>query len=346
MSIAQAVSCSVTALGGSERQILRLRNANRERPETLEYLRWRYERAPGCPEPCIYWLLSGGGERIGMAAAIFRPYYINGRREPVAVVGDISLDARWRGRGLGRTLLGFVTTHLEEHYRRHAAFVIPTESARRALKACGWHTGGTLSPLVYVIEPAKYLKSRLRYAPLARALGDPIRSFSRLWVSRYVPPQGSLHFTDSLAGLPGPLPGQTAPHGIVVRDLSAATLEWRYARHPHTRFTFATLQHEGAVKALLVFEDSTLDGSCTIYELLADTAQDLRGLTALFIQHAWGPGRFTTLRTALDVRHPARSWLRHLGFIARPDDAVFQVHSASGVAEGLRWRISLGDKDT
>ena len=51
MSVAQEVSCSVTAFGGSEPRILRLRNANRERTETLEYLRWRYERAPGCPNP-------------------------------------------------------------------------------------------------------------------------------------------------------------------------------------------------------------------------------------------------------------------------------------------------------
>ncbi len=89
----------------------------------------------------------------------FRPYYINGRREPVAVIGDIALDARWRGRGLGRTLLRFMTTHLEQHYPRHAAFVIPTESARRALEACGWHTGGTLSPVVYVLDPTRYLES-------------------------------------------------------------------------------------------------------------------------------------------------------------------------------------------
>ena len=45
------------------------------------------------------------------------------------------------------------------------------------------------------------------------------------------------------------------------------------------------------MKALLVFEDCTLDGSCTIYDFLADTAQDLRGLIALFILHTGGLGR-------------------------------------------------------
>lgn len=346
MSVAEEVSCTVTTFGESEPQILQLRNANRERPETLDYLRWRYERARGCPDPCIYWLLSSAGEHIGMASAIFRPYYVDGRREPLAVIGDISLDARWRGRGLGRTLLRFMTSHLKQHYPRQAAFVIPTESARRALAACGWHTAGTLSPLVYVLEPASYLKSLVRYTPLARALAVPIRSCSHLWVSRYVPRHASLHLSDSLADLPGPLPRQTALHGIAVRDLSAEMLSWRYERHPHTRFIFASLQDGGLVKALLVFDDCTLDGSCTIYDLLAQTVEDLRGLVALFILYTLSLRRFTTLRGALDARHPARSCLRRLGFVARPDDAVFQVYSASGVAEGLQWWISQGDKDT
>jgi GNAT superfamily N-acetyltransferase len=341
----QEVSCTVTAFGGSEARILSLRNANRERPETLEYLRWRYERVPGCPESCVYWLLSGA-ECIGMASAIFRPYYLDGRREPVAVIGDISLDARWRGRGLGRTLLRFMTTHLEQHYPAHAALVIPTESARRALEACGWRTAGTLSPLVYVLEPATYLNPLVRSAALARVLGASIRSWGKGWVSRYAPRRGSLHLSDDLPELPDPPPGQKTPQGIAVRDLSAPLLEWRYARHPHTRFTFACLQVGGAVKALLVFEDRTLDGCCTIYDLLAETAEDLRGLLALFILQMLCSGRFTTLRAALDADHPARSCLRRLGFVGRPDDAVFQVHSASSVAEGLQWRISQGDKDT
>ncbi len=339
------VSCTVTAFAGSESQILRLRNANRERPETLEYLRWRYESLPDCPKSCVFWLWSGA-ECIGMASAIFRPYYLDGRREPVAVIGDISLDARWRGRGLGRTLLRFMTTHLEQHYPDHAALVIPTESARRALEACGWRMAGTLSPLVYVLDPATYLQPLVRSAALARALGASIRSCVKGWVSRYAPRRGSLHLSDSLPGLPDAHAGQKAPPGIAIRDRSAWLLEWRYARHPHTRFTFASLQDGGAVKALLVFEDCTLDGSCTIYDLLSETAEDLRGLVALFILHALRSGRFTTLRAALDAHHPASSCLRRLGFVGRPDDAVFQVHSASGVAEGLQWRISQGDKDT
>src|SRR4029077_17658793 len=113
---------------------------NRDNPETLAYLHWRYERAPDAPEPLLFWLLSPQGIRIGMAAAIFHGYWVNGERVQVAVIGDISLDAAWRGRGLGQLLLRHMTAHLGEHFPRHPALVIPTESARRAFVKIGWTT--------------------------------------------------------------------------------------------------------------------------------------------------------------------------------------------------------------
>ena len=73
------------------------------------------------------------------------------------------------------------------------------------------------------------------------------------------------------------------------------------------------MQDGGAVKALLVFEDCTLDGSCTIYDLLADTVEDLRGLVALFILYTLRFAALYDLAWRLDARHPARSCLRRLG---------------------------------
>src|SRR5690242_4981945 len=69
--------CEVTCFHGFEDEILRLRNANRERAETLEYLFWRYQFTADAPEPRIFWLLSPDRERVGMAAVIFRPYRVN-----------------------------------------------------------------------------------------------------------------------------------------------------------------------------------------------------------------------------------------------------------------------------
>src|SRR5215467_10310942 len=130
-------SCETSGFRGLEAEMLRLRNTNRENPETLAYLNWRYERAPGAPEPILFWLITPAGERIGMAAAVFHPYWVDGERVQVAVIGDISLDSAWRGKGLGQRLLRFMTAHLDEHFPHHPALVIPTESARRAFAEIG-----------------------------------------------------------------------------------------------------------------------------------------------------------------------------------------------------------------
>jgi hypothetical protein len=89
--MSEAISCAVSGFAGMEQEILRLRNTNRENSETAAYLKWRYQSAAGAPAPCVYWLLTGEGERIGMAAAIFRPYLVEGQLTQVAVIGDISL---------------------------------------------------------------------------------------------------------------------------------------------------------------------------------------------------------------------------------------------------------------
>src|SRR5580698_2412935 len=130
-------SCAVSGFVGMEQEILRLRNTNRDNSETTAYLTWRYQSVPGAPTPCVYWLLTAQGERIGMAAAIFRPYWVQGVRTQVAVIGDISLDARWRGRGLGPEVL------------RHEAQQLLAESAAAPWSAAAgtppaaWHPGYT-----------------------------------------------------------------------------------------------------------------------------------------------------------------------------------------------------------
>src|SRR5256714_15083027 len=102
-----------------------------------------------------------------MAAVVFRPYWSDNTRVQTAVVGDISLDTRWRGRGLGQVLLRFMTEHLDVHFPRQPAFVIPTEAARRALRKVGWVTLGALVPHVYVLDPTRYVRALVRSGGLA-----------------------------------------------------------------------------------------------------------------------------------------------------------------------------------
>lgn len=338
--------CEVSGFDGFEQEILRRRNANRERPETLEYLRWRYQSSPDSPDPLVFWLLTGDRYRIGMASVVFRPYWINRTRVLTAVVGDISLDASWRGRGLGQRLLRFLTEYLDEHFPTQPAFVIPTEAARRSLASAGWVTRGALVPHVYVLNATNYMRGLVRNGWLAAGVARQLRGLGRLLARLAAPRDGSLHLQNTLdESLLTFVRGLSVPDGAV-HDLGPESLNWRYVRHPHTRFTVARFTRAGEVRGLLVFEDDTLAQSCSIYDLLAKSGADLRSMLALLILRSLSMPNLTTLRVLLDERHPCRAQLLRLGFIARRPDAVFQVHSSDGTAERLPWRVTQGDKDT
>jgi GNAT superfamily N-acetyltransferase len=339
-------SCVVTGFPGHEDEILRLRNSNREHPETLDYLRWRYEQAAGAPAPCVYWLKAADGQVIGMAAAVFRPYLIDGRAAHVAVIGDISLDDRYRRMGLGQQLLRAMTEHLDQLDPQGYGLVIPTDSARRSLGKVGWVQGGELGSLVYLLDAEPYVRRFLPVKPLSALVARAMRGCTDMLARRHTRTGGVLRLN--------PQPdAQTyaflakLPHGSgVQRHFPPGSLEWRYVRHPHSRFTFASYHRDGAVRGLLVFEDTSLEGTCSIYDLFALEDADLRAMLARFILRSSAVPGIATLRVALDDAHPARESLRRVGFITRPAEAVFQVHSRDGGAQRARWRITQGDKDT
>jgi len=339
-------SCTVTDFEGFEQEVLRLRNANRDHPETLEYLSWRYQSSQDAPPPRVFWLSSPEGERIGMGSAVFRPYWIAGVRAQIAVLGDISLDTTWRGRGLGLRLMRYMTTWLDEHFPNQPAFVIPTEPARRALLKAGWVTLGSLVPHVYVLDATHYATTLVRSEWLASRIAMPFRSVARSLARLHVPRDGTLRLTEEFdAPLLEFTRSLSAARGAV-RDLGPESLLWRYAQHPHTRFRFAVFARACRLRGLLVYEDASLEQSRVIYDVVASSAADVRAMLALFILRGLDTPGLTSLRITMNARHPWVACLRVLGFIGRHPDTVFQVHSTDGVAESLTWSVTQGDKDT
>jgi hypothetical protein len=338
--------CEVTGFEGFEQEILRLRNANREHPETLEYLRWRYQVLPDAPPTRVFWLLTPDGERIGMGSAVFRPYWLERARTQIAVLGDISLDVPWRGRGLGLRLMRFMTGWLDEHFPGRAAFVIPTEAAQRSLTAAGWVTLGELVPHVYLLDTTRYVRALVRSGWLAAHIARPLRGIARLLARRHVPRGGVLRVTDNLEQSLLEFAAATPTAGGAVHDIGPETLRWRYAQHPHTRFSFATFSRAGQVRGLLVFAEDTLDQSYSIYDFAALSTADLRAMLALCILRGLAKPECNALRIQLGEHHPDAACFRGVGFIARHADTVFQVHSSDGTAERLVWHVTPGDKDT
>jgi GNAT superfamily N-acetyltransferase len=337
---------SVTSAEGFEQEILRLRNANRDKSETPPYIDWRYRRLAGVPQPQVFWLQAANGERIGMASVVFRPYWIDGARVQAAVVGDISLDARWRGRGLGRLLLQRMTAYLDEHFPQHPGFVIPTEAARHALAKAGWTAPGALVPHVYVVDITRYVHALVRSAWLAATLARPMRWLARALARMHVPRDAELHLADEPTEALQDFVRRIVPAEGASHDLGAETLRWRYQQHPNTRFVFARYTRGNELRGFLVFEETSLEGACHIYDLVTRTPADTRTLLALLLLRALGTPGIVTVRMLTDDRHPCRRALRALGFSARRAEAVYQVHSHDRSAEHYTWHVTQGDKDT
>lgn len=333
----------VSGYRGFESDILRLRNANREASQSQVYLDWRYDTVERAQQPQVYWLDDPAGVPAGMAALIPRPYWFDGKAVSVGVLGDISIDASRRGKGLGRLLLASMTAHCGKEYPQRTQFVIPTEAAQRTLEGVGWRIGGKLIQHVMLLNPREKLDERFGNPGLSRAAGKIYRALLRtmLWLktSRAFVLQLDTQLDESFERFWREFPKR----GICLADRSVATLRWRYACHPHEQFKVASLVGRGGLAGYLVYER---DGAeYTIYDVLAQSRQHLSRMLALFVRQALAEG-LTSIRVTLNDRHPYRSVFRWMGFASR-ESALFLLHGAPKPQPNgpLTWILTQGDKD-
>jgi hypothetical protein len=131
----------------------------------------------------------------------------------------------------------------------------------------------------------------------------------------------------------------------VMRDLGVQSLTWRYSTHPHTKFTFAKLMHRDELRAFMVLTLDEQSRACSIYDLLAKSTADLCCILALYAIGEMERRDVSTLRIAVDDKHPYRRSLRRLGFVSRSPVAPFQCHPRGGIVARAPWTITSGDKD-
>lgn len=335
---------ALTGITGYEAEVLRLRNANRSDAKSIEYVLWRYCRLEGVPEARIAWLFDASGSAVGMAACVFRPFSIDGTVSGIGVLGDISLEERLRGRGLGKRLLSALTHDLEQAGAAGRAVVIPTQAARRSLDALGWRHAGGLIPYVCPINPVTYLGGSALSRILAAALARTVRSALSLLIGiqrardvTFHDPGFDAQFDDFWRSLP--------KNGLVMSDRSGATLLWRYANHPSRRFRVAKLDRAGGLRGYLVFEEQESAATVSIQDVVVLDSGDLAGLLAGFVNHCLAKEWAGSIRISLNEGHPYAGHLFRLGFMRRAASGEFQVFEPRGSRFPGRWWLMPGDKD-
>lgn len=335
--------CRVSTYAGFESDVMALRNSNREIAQASEYLSWRYATRGCAGVPQVFWLDGPGGAPVGMASLVPRNYWIDGCARPVGVLGDISLDATQRGKGLGKQLLEFLTREVDRNATLPWCLVIPTPAARNALQSAGWVEGGTLVRRALLLDPGELVARKLPLAAVARGIFGGYRATLRGLLRLGGGGSGELSIGDTFGGEFEEFWRDFPKQGLGIADHGVASLTWRYGTHPHKRFRVAALRSDTGLQAYLIFECS--DSVCSIYDVIAKSDAVLRTTLARFIARMMADG-LTSISVTLNDTHPYQPVFSRMGFIAR-ERAVFQLHpSVAGAGRPtLNWMLTQGDKD-
>lgn len=335
----------MTGFIGHEAEVLQLRNANRETHQNIEFIEWRFAEPGDGPQPKIYWLRTRDGLAVGMVAVIFRRYWINGKLEYLSVIGDISLDAALRGRGLGRLLLEHMTVQICQDRQGRFGLVLPNKEAQHCLSSIGWKNGGQfvdyVCPLKVSVLPmpgwVRGFVERLSWSSF-----KPIIKFiTRMWIPRGYSFQ-LINGPDSSFDL---LWQEVRRKELVLRDRSLAVLTWRYAKHPYIQFQFVRLALDEKTVGYLVYTQH--GNEVTIYDALVRDDRMFPILIRFLLLHCLSCPEFSKVRITLHQRHPYGLTLWRLGFFRRFNPSKLQFVRLDRMSDSacFRWALTAGDKD-
>jgi hypothetical protein len=166
-------------------------------------------------------------------------------------------------------------------------------------------------------------------------------------LQRHVQPDCKLDITDTFDPSFTQFWNEFPKQGRVLRDLSRASLESRYASHPHRKFAVAKLMRGTRLIGFLVFNIAPEHQTCFVYDLIANTTEDIECLLALFVSSCMLRSDIGSVRVTLESRHPYIASLRKLYFIRRDSNSsgVYQLHSPGADTGSMSWWINAGDKD-
>jgi GNAT superfamily N-acetyltransferase len=336
-----------TGYAGLEREVLRIRNANRSQQRSPQYLDWRYQTEAGAPEPRIFWIRDHNDRAVGMASWIFRSFWLDGKPEYVALLGDISLDSHLRGKGLGKFLLKCMTEELDIRDPSRLALVIPNDVAQGVLASLGWTTKERFISHVYLFNPENRLRQLLRSAWLAKGIAWPAARLMAGIARGYRKHGYSLDANRELDRSFDTLWERVDKKNVVLGARSVRALAWRYINHPQMEFQLSKLNCRGELAGYIVYTTSEKSRECYVYDLLVYEQHDLLCMLALFVEHIAKQGNIDCLRIALNAHHPYGSRLLKLGFVPRKQAEVFQLYGATALRRSrpLKWFVTQGDKD-
>jgi len=340
----EKITFAATSYRGYASEILRLRNNNRVNHQKLDYIEWRY-MGEECPyPPGIFWVYLSD-MHVGMAAIVFRPYWVDGKLHYFAVLGDISLNEEMRGKGIGKKFLHFVSLQIETQ-SYYCSFVIPNAAVKKSLDSCGWAVPESFAWYILFVDPVSKIYDLFKTRVIADLLSKIYRFIIKMRLSLISIEQYRIEkvktFDESFDFL-----WQAYPKtGIIIRDRSTASLRWRYEKHPNVKYDAIKFIREDKFIGYIVY--SLQKDGCFIEDILILETKFIKPIIKLFINEIRKNKNVAIIRAKLNINHPYAAKLDEIGFIKRIEKDVFQTFTPDkkAFAPDCKWFVTRADKDT
>lgn len=343
--ISDTVSFAVTPYKGFEDEVLRLRNLNRPFPQTREYLDWRYTGDRTDHPSLIFWAQLTEGNRVGMAGIAFRKYWIDGNPRSIAVLGDISLDERFRGTGVARDFFCYINAYLKKESCQ--GLVLPNQAAMKSLAKAGWIIGEPFVSYVCLLDPEKKIASLLKNDYVAVLLSKAMRPLISARVSSIKTEGYSMRDADTFDESFEQFWQGINKQGLILRDRRSSTLRWRYLDHPESNFKIVQFYKELNLAGYIIYQVDAAK-TCVVDDLLVMDRNAIKPLMALFLKDLFRKKKVSSVRIKMNQKSPYTPFLRKSGFFQRKSGTVFQLyhgHCDPSVFDNHAWHIMSGDKD-
>jgi GNAT superfamily N-acetyltransferase len=339
------LTLSITKYEGYEKDILTILDRNRSFKHTTSYLNWRYSNEGNSRPPLFFWLRLPSGKAVGIASLICRPYWVDNHKNPIWILGDIALDEEFRGKGYGQKLFRFVNSYIEKSCPGFA-FVIPTESAHKALLASGWSRALPLSLMVWAFDPVIKIFPNIGGNWVFKFFRVCYRKLLLMLFSKHIRGGFKIELSSFFDNDFNEFWKLVDKKRLIIRDRSKTSLLYRFKQCPDKLFQIHKIYYLNKLVGYIISNNS--NGLCQIVDFLPLKVRFIRPMFALFLKKMNEDLNVHMVRLRINSDCIYFSELKKLGFMQRDRKGVFQFYSPKKNEEigRMNWFITSADKLT
>ena len=331
------------------------KNANRATKQTETYFDWRYLNRPWNKlKPIIIWAESSEGKKIGSLSLVSHYYMINNRLSPVGVMGDISVEKNWRGKGIAKQMFDYLSG-LEHVNNFEVCIVMPSEDAARPLEKAHWKPTTRLERYVKRIDFEKTLGSKFKSGRLSTVVARSLKKTADLLTLETYLKDAPDYTGELIAGFDerfDDLWNNVNRKEMIIGLRNKEYLTWRYSHHPVMRYHVFILTQREKLRGYIIF--SIDKDQYHIDDILSLNGKNhYINLLNYFLKFARSNDGVSSITLKLNNNDLLSFPLSLFGFIRRYDHQKFLITDNNGMRDdahsllldGRKWYLTHADKE-